>query len=147
MPLKQVRRSPNTMLYSLLSFFSAKSLSWHYLYCQIWPIKYIRFFQLFSIWRLNSLVIILLQDTCITKAFVSPLKQYAEKIKKTSRVLGTQSISRAQPNKHPLHFNPSRFTHFTLSCFVALLQCLQFILRLQLNFPLPLISSPCHKSW
>lgn len=58
----------------------------------MWPhvsIKYIDFFQLFPLWRLNALVIILFQDTSITKALVSPLRQCAEE----NRVLGTQSIS------------------------------------------------------
>lgn len=132
------------MLSSLLSIVSAKiplSAGIYYLYCQIWPhvlIKYIRFFQLSSLQRLNTLVIILFQNTSITKARVSLLRQPAGE----NRVVGTQSHSRAQPNKHPLHFNLTRFTHFAAGCFAALLQCLQFIQRLQLNFPLPLISSP-----
>lgn len=132
------------MLSSLLSRVSAKiplSAGIYYLYCQMWPhvlIKRVRFFQLSSLQRLNTLVIVLFQNTRITKARVSLLRQHAGE----NRVVGTQSHSRAQPNKHPLHFNLTRFTHFAAGCFAALLRCLQFIQRLQLNFPLPLISSP-----
>lgn len=87
-------------------------------YCQIWPhapLKNIRSFQLFPLWRLNALVIILFQDPSITNTWVSLFRQCTE----TNRVPGTQSISRVHSSKHPLHSNLTRFTHFALSCFVA----------------------------
>lgn len=125
----------------LCCFFFAKIPLLAGMYYLNWPhvpLKYIRFFQLFSLSRLNTLVIISLQDSSITMALVSLQRQYAEE----NRALWTQGISRVQPNKHPLHCNLTRFTHCAPSCFVcALRQCLQFIQRLQLNFPLPLISS------
>lgn len=114
----------------LYCFFFAKMPLLAGIYYLNWPhvpLKYIRFFQLFSLSRLNTLVIISIQDSSITMALVSLQRQYAEE----NRALQTQGISRVQPNKHPLHCNLTRFTHCAPSCFVcALRQCLQFIQRL-----------------
>lgn len=111
----------------------------YYLHCPHVPLKYTRFFQLLPLPRLNPLVIILLQDSSLTMAVVSLQRQSAA----GNRLLRTQGISTVQPNKHALHCNLTRFTQCAPSCSVcALHQCLQFIQRLQLNFPLALISRP-----